>query len=513
MNRAISASLAKKIDKYSIENGMPGLVLMERAALEVADYVHENIFADKYNRDYDRAKREENIIAVCQVGNNGADGVAAMRILSTYGYNCHVCVIGDMSKATEEFGSQIQVISHYENISVDYLTDCISEDYFAPYTTIIDAIFGVGLSRDITGLYAQVINRINEANKLVVAVDISSGIDSNDGHIHGVAVRADYTVTFGYAKLGHLLFPGKEYRGRLVVKQMGFLPDIEPLLDGEDWAYYHENIGLPKRAGRTNKGDYGKPLIIAGSKDMTGAVFMSAMAAYRTGAGVVSVLTHNSIDPYCKSVLPEAIVKSYGDEDTYNQVKTILGREDIIVLGPGLSTTDTAREVVRAVLDNAVHPVIVDADALNIISTDTSLLQHAKTDIIITPHIGEMARLTNKPSRQIIENVVETAREFARDYQVICVLKDAVTVVASPDGRTYLTTAGNPGMATAGSGDVLTGVLAAVCGAKDPCADLFEKVCLGTQIHALSGDVAADKVGEYSLMARDIIEGIIEVLH
>lgn len=337
----------------------------------------------------------------------------------------------------------------------------------------------------------------------------------------GKAVRADYTMTFGYAKIGELLYPGKTYTGRLIVNEIGFLPydfkknDVGP----ESHAMYFGDGELrdviPVRERRSNKGSYGKPLIIAGSKDMTGAAFMSAMAAYRTGAGVVTVLTHSSADEYLKSVLPEAIVKSY-DDNPEEALERAMPAASVIVLGPGMAVGDISKRVVRYVLLNAKVPVIADADALNIISKNTDeWLNNEKYrsfgyPLIITPHVGEMSRLSGYSIPEIASNIPHYALEFAHRYRVYCVLKDAVSAVASENGDLFLTTCGNPGMATAGSGDVLTGVLAAVNAWND--YDLFKRIAIGVQLHAAAGDKAAERVGEHSLMARDIIDAIPEIL-
>lgn len=511
MKTAIDGKLARRIDRYSIENGMPSMVLMERAALCTAECV-KNITKNNDLR--------KNVIAVCSVGNNGADGLAAIRILKADGYNCKALIIGNMELATEEFKAQLGLI-HFWEIPVKHWEEDIHADIFDEYNIIVDAVFGIGLSRNVEGEYARLVECINEAYGTVVAVDIPSGINSASGAVMGKAVRADYTVAFGYAKLGELLYPGRTYTGKLVVNEIGFLPYDFETNDSEQGSravYFGENDlhkMIPVRDRHTNKGSYGKPLIIAGSKDMTGAAFMSAMAAYRTGAGVVTVLTHSSADEYLKSVLPEAIVKSYDDNPEMILERT-MPAASVIVIGPGMSVGELPKKIVGYVLLHAEVPVIADADALNIISenTDSWLADERRRSfsypLIITPHVGEMSRLSGYEISEIASNIPHYALEFARRYRVYCVLKDAVSAVASENGELFLTTCGNPGMASAGSGDVLTGVLAAVNAWKG--CDIFGRIALGVQLHAEAGDKAAEKVGEHSLMARDIIDAIPEVL-
>lgn len=516
MRQAISAKAAKELDRYSIEMGMPSLVLMERAASAVAQVVKETAKACR--------KNAPRVLALCSVGNNGADGLAVLRILAEEGYFCAALISGDEKKATKEYLHQRRLTEKYsiplffteKNFSSEnFSSEKGSKAFFEEYDIIVDAIFGIGLSREITGNIRELAGLVNRLEKPVIAVDIPSGVDASTGHILGCAIKAETTVTFGYAKLGQLLYPGKEYCGKLIVQNIGFLPMEEKpeQKDGTDFAdYFGEDFFsmIPVRKRRTNKGDYGKPLIIAGSRDMTGAAFLSAMAAYRTGSGVVTVLTHDSIDPYLKSILPEAIVRSYSDETVEEAAGGPVRRATVAVLGPGIGVSGVSKRLVRSVLSLSEVPVIVDADALNIISQDMTMLGTAKAPLIFTPHLGEMARLCKKDKEEIAGALPETAKNFAVSHGVYCVLKDAVTVVASPEGRVFLSTAGNPGMATAGSGDVLTGILAAVCDWKG--MELYHRVCLGVQLHAMSGDRAAKKVGEHSLMARDIIDGIPEVI-
>ena len=304
MKRAIDGILAKRIDSYSIENGMPSLVLMERAAMKTAEYTAELMGTGG----------TACALFVCSMGNNGADGLAAARMLAMDGKECHVLLIGNSEHATPEFNVQLRLVKHL-CIPVYFFDEDIHGKFFDEYTVIVDALFGIGLSRDIEGAYTRVVELINTSGKKVVSVDIPSGINSANGQVMGAAVHADITVTFGYAKLGELLYPGKSFTGELHVENIGFLPEyVKTQGTGVSALYFESSTDfgkyILKRPARSNKGNYGKPLIIAGSKDMTGAAFMSGLAAYRTGAGVVTVLTHESADAYLKSMLPEAIVKS-----------------------------------------------------------------------------------------------------------------------------------------------------------------------------------------------------------
>ena len=512
MKKAIDGWQAKEKDRYSIENGMLSLMLMERAAQATANEVCSLI---------QKKQIHGRIAAVCSVGNNGADGLAVLRILAEKGYSCTAIVIGDTTRATEEFTYQLRLAKLW-NIPFIYYGSDNGKICFAEYNIIVDAMFGIGLSRPVEGDYAALIQQINASGKKVVAVDIPSGVDSSTGEVLGVAVQAEVTVTFGNAKLGQLLYPGKEYCGRLVVCEVGFLPMDE--VEGH-YAYYFENgedviNSVPMRARRTNKGDYGKPLIIAGSEDMTGAAYMSGLAAYRTGAGVVTVLTHSSVDKYLKSILPEAIVRSY--EEPEIGTTELIRAASVVVLGPGIAVSGMSERLVKHVLKNVSTPLILDADALNIISKDVKAyfgeggIRSTKEPVVVTPHVGEMARLTGCSASEISKDMMHYALDFAESYNVYCVLKDAVTVIASPAGKLFLSSAGNPGMATAGSGDVLTGTMAAVTALKlagqGSGDEFFDKLCLAVQFHGMTGDATAAKLGEHSIMARDLIDTIPEML-
>lgn len=510
MKIAIDGELAGRIDRYSIENGMPSMVLIERAAMRIAEKVMQQRVE----------KGTCNIAVVCSGGNNGADGLAAIRLLKAKEYGVHAYITGSIGHATEEFKAQLKLAKIF-NIPVTEWNEDIHEDVFDVYDIIVDAMFGTGLSRNVEGECARLIDCINKSGKKVVAVDIPSGINSADGHIMGTAVKAECTVTFGYIKLGEMLYPGKEYAGELSVEDIGLLPyDFEsnpPKIESRAQYFARGELvsSIPEREGQSNKGDYGKPLIIAGSEDMTGAAFMSAKAAYMTGAGVVTVITHCSADPYLKSVLPEAIVKSYDDEPE-KVLENAVRKATVIVIGPGMSVSETSRRIVKYVLLNSKVPVIADADALNIISENTEEWLNSGEyrsyayPLIVTPHVGEMSRLSGYTVSEIASNIPHYALEFAHKYRVYCVLKDAVSAVASPEGEVFLTTAGNPGMATAGCGDVLTGILAAVEAWKD--IPLFKKLAMGVQIHGAAGDVAAIRSGQYSLMASHVIDSIPSVL-
>lgn len=480
---------------------MPPLVLIERAALAAVEEL-----------EHDGLPEHARILIAAGNGNNGADGLVMARLLHLKGHTVQVILAGKRTKATPENRTQLQIAQNYGVQTVDAEMWMEAAHEGNAYDIVLDAVFGVGLSRRIEGVYASLIEQLNQLQAKKVAVDIPSGIDADDGQVLAVAFQADLTVTFSYEKLGMRLFPGQSYCGRIVCRSVGidahsFLSDTERGHKPLAAALTDEDLRLiPGRRMRTNKGTYGKVLVIAGSVNMAGAAVFSAKAAYLCGCGLVRVLTPEENRLIVQSTLPEAVLTTYNSKKPEPEViNAAMQWADVIVCGPGLGTSDAAHRIVQTVLKNAAVPLVLDADALNIISEETNILRRPHTELIVTPHLGEMARLQELPVSYIQDHIVESAEEFARTYNLICVLKDARTVTAVPFGQTYVNLSGNNGMATGGSGDVLTGVLAALI-AQGAAPELAAP--LGVYIHGLAGDLAAETHGRYSLTASTLLEAL-----
>ncbi len=491
MQYLLDGKQMKEIDRFSIEEaGIPSLVLMERAALGVCEVIRQH-FTNKYK-----------VLSVCGSGNNGADAAACARILSEYGYETAVCLVGNMEHATEELKTQLAIL---EKLSVLVVT----MDEIADYDIIIDGIFGIGLSREVTGEYQRIIDRINSAGKTVAAVDIPSGVDAATGRILGTAVKADYTVTFGYLKTGMLLYPGSICCGEICVENCGFAGKAIDTIPNKKFIYDKSDLKrLPARTPDSNKGTYGRILVIAGSDNMSGAAYFSAKAAYRTGAGLVRVMTAKSNKTVIQTLLPEAVLSFY-DEISTQELKENLNQAAVVVIGPGLSTGELQSHILYETLtflSDKDKKVLLDADALNIIARDNR--QELLKNCIITPHLGEMARLCQMRTDEIKGRLIETAETFAGKHCCICVLKDARSVV-SDGNEVYLNVSGNSGMSTAGSGDVLTGIIAGMLAGG---MDLFEGAVLGTYIHGLAGDSAKERFGERFMKADDIADSIKNII-
>lgn len=507
MKVLVDSGQMKQCDKNTIEYyGVPSLVLMERAALGVVEEM-ETALVGRLGAQADArgcffgSFHNLQILVVCGYGNNGGDGLAVARMLWQKGYGITVVMPPDAKRISEETKVQMEILKKYQIPIIHQIPN-------QEFDVVVDALFGIGLTRELAGVYLDYVLKMNEMQGLKLAVDIPSGINGDSAAVMGAGFYADITVTFAFAKVGLLLFPGAQYAGKVVVKEIGidrhsfldaapgtFVPDLEDLRT------------IPSRKKRSNKGSYGKVLTIAGQKNMAGAAFLSAKASYLTGAGLVKILTAEENRVILQQLLPEAVLETYVDAP--HNMREMMSWATVLVAGPGLGTGKRAEDMIRQVLAEAEVPVILDADGLNLVAKHPQWLKDAGCPVIVTPHLGEMARLIHKDISDIQGRLPETARKFAAEHRVICVLKDARTVTALPDGRMWINTSGNNGMATAGSGDVLTGILAGlIAQGMDPECAAFT----GVYLHGLAGDVQVKDRGNYGLMAQDILEGIARVL-
>ncbi len=488
----LNASLMKAADDITQkEIGLHQEVLMERAAMAAYQVLEDAIDVT-----------EASVLIICGPGNNGGDGVALARILSERDCYPDVVVLGDKDKYSEGLTHQIDLLNKiYPEVKV------MKELPDAVYDVVVDALFGISLNRRIEGAFSDAVAYMNNAHELgafVLSLDIASGVDASTGQAGDVTVQADRTVAFASFKVGHLLFPGAMYSGEVTLKDIGIPSAV--MERGADIHIFHDaEIALPPRSPYTNKGSYGKILVVAGSKGMAGAAVLCAEAAMRSGSGMVRIYTDESNRQIVQTALPEAIVSTYDKKIDKEALQKAIDWCDAIAIGPGLSDSDSARDILKYVIENSDVPVVIDADALNIISSDANMLADASADIIITPHLGEMARLTGIAVDEISKHLISTARDFSKSYGVITVLKDARTITASPKGDVIINTNGNNGMATAGSGDVLTGMIASIRGRS---TDSFMAAALGCALHGRAGDEACAELGADHMLAGDIIKHI-----
>lgn len=512
MQYITNAREAKEIDRISIQEiGISSLVLMEKAALAVAGCVKAN------------TNTQDQILAVCGMGNNGGDGVAAARLLWEDGYSVTICLIGREEAASEEMRRQISIV---KNLGIRVCTGLPSGEY----NVILDALFGIGLSREVTGEFADVINWMNEQEAVRFAVDIPSGISASTGEVLAVAVYADFTITFGTNKRGLVLFPGCNYAGQVIVADIGFPKKAVEKVEPRTYTLTREEAAemMPPRILRSNKGSYGKVLVIAGSKEISGACYLCAEAAYRMGCGLVKVITASENAAVIKNRLPEALVKTYDSGKDYSipENKTTLQvmiEQEIqwattIVIGPGIGLEEPADILLTQVLQEKNKAVVIDADGLNLLAKkeeyfvlreDGSRKICLPENIVLTPHLVEMSRLVQVELPVLRGKMVEQALlSLERANCQTLVLKDARTVVT--DGNeVYVNTTGNNALSTGGSGDVLSGMIAGLLaqGMKPKKAAVLA-VCL----HGIAAEEYMGYGGRYSMMASDILQMLPKIL-
>lgn len=471
--------------------GVPDAVLMEQAAQAFV----QGLFSVK--------KEWKRILVLYGNGNNGADGVAVARLLHQQKIACDICSVMD-GRHSQLLDVQRNIYRAYGYPEVEWNPGLLEN-----YDCIIDAVFGIGLSRAISGPLADILAQINAAKAFRVALDMPSGISADNGEVLGTAFAADVTLTFSFGKMGQYLWPGNEYCGQVKVMPMGIT--AESFCDHKPhYASFEESDldMLPQRVAHSNKGTYGKLLVVAGSSDMVGNAALCAKAAYRMGCGIVKVVCPAEHRQAMFSLVPEAVLSTYDKTMDEKQLIADLKWADAVVIGPGIGTKTTAVKLLDLVLNNVSVPVLLDADALNIISQNPQRLLLPHTDMVVTPHLGEMARLTGDAVTYIQNHLVETAENFANQYDVVCVLKDFRTITAIPYGMTYLNLNGNPGMATAGSGDVLSGIIGSLLAQGMMGKDAAP---LGVFCHALCGDICLQQQGGASVMAGDLVEALRQI--
>lgn len=491
MRYLVNAAQMKKADTYTIQEvGIPSMELMERAAGACVQVMEEE--------ELDLSAP----CVVCGSGNNGGDGFAIARILLLKGCPVTVCFVGDETRCTDETRQQMKKLLE--------IGGRISNGYIeGEYSIMIDAIFGVGLGRRIRGDYLDVIERMNAADAVKFAVDMPSGISADTGMVLGIAFRADITVTFQLEKTGLVLYPGKKYAGNVRTVEIGI--HTEQLKRDHSAAYVLDQKELssllPAREPDSNKGTYGKLLMITGSIGMSGAAYLSAKAAYLSGAGLVRIYTPEENRIILQQQLPEAVITTYTGYDG-EEVEKLLAWADTVCIGSGFGTGKLSEWILKKVLAEVKVPCLVDADGLNILAAQEeypSLLHRDRTDagtLVLTPHMKEMSRLLKESVDRIKEQRMELAEAYARRISCTCVLKDSRTVTVSPDEGSYVNLSGNAAMAKAGSGDVLAGVIS---GLMVQGLDGHSAGVLGTYLHGRAGDHARKLHGSYSVLAGDLL--------
>lgn len=505
MKLAINSEM-KRLDEIAIKDyEIQSAVLMENAGALVATEVlkTENI---------------HNVTVVCGTGNNGGDGFVAARHLHNKGIHIKVFVIGNMKEIAGDALTTLNILRKME-VPIENIKELNNlmrlEKALKASDLTVDAVFGTGFDRPLELLHTSVFDIINENSSFILSVDMPSGVNGDTGAADKSAILAHKTVTFTIPKCGNVLFPGSANNGELVVGDIGIPTRIVQDMKIKRNIITEKSVMafFPRRKGFSHKGDYGKVNLIAGSTGLTGAAILACKSALRSGIGLLKLYIPESLAMLITHSVPEAITiplqevrKGVIGITHFDRILKESESADVIAIGPGCGNTTETGELVRRIIQELEKPVVIDADGLNAIQRKADILLNKKSRIVMTPHPGEMSRLIGLSTEEINERPIEVASNYAKKWDVILVLKGARTIVAAPNGDVFVNRTGNSGMATAGSGDVLTGIIAGFIGQG---LSPLEASRLGVYVHGRSGDSAADYKGEYGLLAGDIVEGLI----
>jgi NAD(P)H-hydrate epimerase len=503
--RVLNSRQMREADRRTIEQiGIPSIVLMENAGRQVVATV-ESAFEDLTSM---------RIAVVCGRGSNGGDGFVVARTLIEHGSDVGVYLIGRGDDVSGDARTNLDAL---RKLGVDVVeirdaaawelhgTDVLGADL------VVDALVGTGLSAPLTGLLETVVADLNASIRPVVAVDLPSGLSADGPEVVGPAVQATVTVTLGAPKLPLVLPPAESFAGRLVVAEIGIPRAVINDIDGP-WVEVLDKSAIraiiEPRSADSHKGDYGRVLVVAGSRGKTGAAHLSAIAALRSGAGLVTIATPASCQPIVAAMgceyMTEPLAETADGMVAHDALERVLDiGADVIAVGPGLGRSKATAAFVKGLLERAGVPLIIDADALNACGDEPGRLAGRDgIDIVITPHPGEMARLVGVDAEEVQAHRLDVARDFATSHRVFVVLKGHRTIVASPDGKTFINMTGNPGLATGGTGDVLTGMIAGWFG---QLLDAEAAAKLAVYLHGLAGDLAEADEGEVALVAGDVV--------
>jgi len=444
----------------------------------------------------------------CGGGNNGGDGFVVARKIHSNGGEAKVFLLDDETKFKGIAKRNFEIVSKLPiEISKVSSIESVKSAVFNS-DAIVDAIFGTGLVREVGGIYKDVIQVINESKRTIFSVDIPSGINGDTGEVMGIAVKANYTVTFGLPKIGNMLYPGYDHCGKLYVSHISFPPS---LYNADSIKVEINNpVELPERAKNAHKGDFGEVLFIAGASSYLGAPYFSALSFLKAGGGYSRLATPVSISSFLANkgseivFVPqkETLSGSIGLENKDELLK-LSEKVDMVVMGPGLSLNGETQELVRQLAQEIKKPLLINGDGITAIAKDIEIIKNRKAETILTPHMGEMSRITKMEISEVNKNKIGVLQRTAKELNAIVVLKGAHSLIGYPDETVFINMSGNPGMATAGSGDVLTGTIAAMFGLG---LSLKDAVRMGVFIHGFSGDLAARDKGEDGITAQDILD-------
>lgn len=489
-----TSQIMRSIDKYCIDVlGIPGIVLMENAALKVIKNIPEN---------------NENFVIVCSSGNNGGDGFAVARHLLNRGNNVEIFSLGSEGNMSADTLVNLNII---RNMGVKIIEVNNNEDLEILRESIIhcemtiDAIFGTGLSREVEGIYSLAITIINENSKYILSIDVPSGFECNSGKVMGNCIKSNKTVTFELYKKGFLGYDTDSFTGEIVIEGIGIPRSVVDKFHEDEYIMDIDFIKglLKKRNKYSHKGDYGRTLILAGSLGFTGAAYISTQAAVRSGAGLVTLCCDSSIQYILSGKLVEAMTASTNDE---KRLDSLITNSNCIAIGPGLGNNQSTLSLLRKILLNSKCPVVIDSDGLNVLEGNLEILKNRSCPIVLTPHMGEMARISGFSIDEINENKIDIAKEFAKKHGVVLLLKGFNTIIT--DGKTLqINPTGSSAMASGGMGDCLTGIIASFI---SQGYDILTAACAAAYVHGYSGDKLSKKM--FCVNANHILEELPSII-
>jgi NAD(P)H-hydrate epimerase len=502
--KVASVDQMRSMDRFAIEKlGIAEEILMENAGLAAGNLLQKE-FGIKGRK----------FVVFCGTGNNGGDGLVVARLIHSNGGQVKVFLLGNKIKFRGAAQTNLAIIDKLPIEMLKLENAAAAKKDVAHCDAVIDAIFGTGLDRPVASLAADVITLINNSKKKVFSLDIPSGVNGNTGDVMGVAVKADYTVTFGLPKIGNMFYPGYELGGELFVSHISFPPSLYE--QDELQVQTNDYVTLPGRPAEAYKGSVGDVLFIAGAVNYYGAPYFSAMSFLKSGGGYARLAAPHSVVP---------VIAKRGREIVYlpqeetaagsiafkskRKLLEVAAKVDMVVIGPGLSLQEETARLVKEMVTAIKVPLLIDGDGLTAIAENPEILRSRKAATILTPHLGEMARLTGITAAEISSNKIAVLRETAESLKATIILKGPHSLIGTRGGKVYVNLSGNPGMATAGSGDVLTGCIAAMYGLGLKPEEATRK---GVFLHGYAGDLAAAKKGPDGITAKDIMEFLPQAL-
>ncbi len=493
--KILSVEQTRQADAYTISNEpISSTALMERAGTCCYKWIMEHL------------SPQGKVVVYVGPGNNGGDGLVIARLLSAHNVEVQVVILQFAPRFSDDFLHNLSLLEDLDHVVINRVEAASQLDTPDHQALVIDAIFGSGLGRPVKGLPADAINRINDADATVVSIDIPSGMlaDAPTDEDQGAVIHATYTLTLQMPKLAMMMPENETFTGDMQVVSIGLHPDFLASVES-DYHYLDSKepmVQTPVRRKFAHKGHYGHVLLLAGSHGKTGACVLSAKACLRSGAGLVTAFIPKGSYQVLQTAVPECMVETSGDKDLIGDLPG-LEKYTVLAAGPGIGQGSKTQKMMKTLLQQAMVPMVLDADALNIIAENTVWMPMIPEGTILTPHPGELDRLAGD-SHNHFERL-EKAREMAAQYKLYIVLKGAHTAICTPEGKVWFNSTGNPGMATGGSGDVLTGIIA---GLMAQGYSRLKAACRGVYLHGLAGDLAAEEHGMEAMMASDIIQAL-----